>query len=60
MYGWGGRLRGADCQAENVAVPFTICEKALLRIFKGDLQLEIINKLNFNDEKMKGGKKINK
>lgn len=32
------RLRGADWQAENMAVPFAICEKSLLRIPKNDLR----------------------
>jgi len=37
MRGCGIRLRGADWQAENMAVPFTIYEDSLLRIPQGDL-----------------------
>ena len=32
MHRCGNRLRGADRQAENVAVPSAICEKPLLRL----------------------------
>lgn len=37
MHGRGVRLRGADWQAENMAVPFTICEESLLRVPEDDL-----------------------
>lgn len=37
MHGCGVRLRGADWQAENMAVPSTICEESLLRIPESDL-----------------------
>lgn len=38
VHGHRIRLRGADWQAENMAVPFAICEKSLLRIPKDDLR----------------------
>lgn len=44
MHGCRVRLRGADRQAENMAVPFTICEESLLRIPEDDLCWLIILK----------------
>lgn len=38
VHGHRIRLRGADWQAENMAVPFAICEKSLLCIPKDDLR----------------------
>lgn len=51
MHGRRIRLRGADWQAENMAVPSTICEESLLRIPEDDLCWLIILKSKKNGEK---------
>lgn len=43
VHGRGVRLRGADWQAEDMAVPFAICEKPLLRVPKDDLRRLMCN-----------------